>query len=274
MLSTVVLDAAKTSDGVVLRSNHRTPLDESTLAHAFGEARELNATRHLTDAVLQAEYGLLSASDHARAFAALMRSERGFSTALMTLCRDTLESLSRSRWLMHGLPFRTMAHRSISLLYGDLRYPEKYGETLISRDGDEVDPSERRRHFECELERLGLSRPLKIVSTTLVEELVSSDIPHQAGPKFYSLLSAAAHGHRSAINAFVLTSSDQKVLGLSASLPTVTELAFVIAATLLSTADAMVKWYGNPQAEQARIHATWTRIAARSDSLPREAFAE
>lgn len=271
-LSSIVIEAAKASEGMVLRSNHRTPTPGSTLARAFEDAGILQARKHLTDAVLQAEYGLLSACDHARAFSSLVRGERRFSTALLTLCRGTFESLARVRWLVQDLAFGTLAHRSISLLYSDLRYPELLGEMLVSRDGDDVDPRERRRFYLSELGRLGLPQPLKIEITRLVEDLVSSDVSHQNGRRLYSLLSSVAHGHRAGINAFIQTSPDKKVLGLRSSLPTLTEFALQIVVTLLATTEAMAYWYGNPDDECARLDAVRGRIAARIDSLPSIAY--
>ncbi|SDL21748.1 hypothetical protein [Microbacterium azadirachtae] len=273
-LSSLVLDAAKSTEGIVLRSNYRTPMQRSILDRAFTEAKVLNATGHLTDAVLQAEYGMLSAVDHARAFATLIRSGLRHSTALFTLTRGTLEALARPRWIMHDLDFLQLAHRSLSLLYSDLRYPERLGELLVSRDGEDVDPGERRRHHESDLERLGLPRPIRVDSSMLVSELVDSDLAHQDGKRLYSLLSAVAHGHRFAVNAFIRTSEDNTISGLSPTLPIVTEFAFQIAVTLISTTEAMVRWYGDPSDERSRIDATWTRFGARLDTLPTEAFGQ
>lgn len=271
-LSSIVIEAVKASEGIVLRSNHRTPFPGSTLGRAFEDAGVVQARRHLTDAVLQAEYGVLSASDHARAFSSLVRGERRFSTSLLTLCRGTLESLARVRWLVQDLDLATLVHRSVSLLYADLRYPESHGEILHNRDGENIDPGTLRRYYSSELDRLGLPKPMKIEITRLVEELVSSDIAHQNGKQLYSLLSSVAHGHRASINAFVQTSDEKEVLGLRSSLPTVTEFTLQTVVALLATTDAVALWYGDPDDERARLDATRGRIGARISTLPAIAY--
>lgn len=275
LLSAAVLEAAKFNAGLVQRANHRTPSGKSTLGRAFERAGTLEARSHLVDAVLQAEYTVLSAADHARAFAALVRGgQRRPSTSLLTLCRGALEALARARWLIQDLDFETIAHRSISLLYGDLRYPEVHGEVLLSRDGADVDPRERRHFYLSELERLGLGRPLKIEITSLVDALVSLDVAHQADAHLYSLLSSVAHGHRASINAFIRTSDEKKVLGLSASLPVVTEVALQLVVTQLETAKAMAAWYGDPEDEVARLDGARERIGMRLTGLPDSAFGD
>lgn len=271
-LSSVVLESARVTEGVVLRSNRRVPLPGSTLARAFDEAGLLEARNHLTDAVLQAEYGLLSAGDHARAFSSLIRRDRLPSTALLTLCRGSLESIGRARWLLQDLDFATLSHRSISLLYADLKYPEMHEEKLLDRGGNDVDPSERRRYYAGELMRLGHQKPLKVEIVKLVESVVDSDISHQQGAVLYSLLSSVAHGHRSGINAFVDISPEQEVLGLEISLPVVTEFAVQLVTTMLFSADAMVQWYGNPQDESDRLDSARARITARIAALPAVVF--
>lgn len=271
-LSSMLIEAARVSESLLRRANHRAPDPDSTLGRAFMEAGVLDARNHLTDAVLQAEYGLLSACDHARAFSTLIRGDRRPATALMTLARGCLEAVGRVRWLVQDLDFATLAHRSISLLYADLKYPMQHGEMLLDRDGGDVDPGERRSYYEGELERLGVAKPLKIEITRLVEEVAASDIAHQDGKQLYSVLSSVAHGHRSGINAFVQTSPDNVVLGLGASLPTVTEFALQMTVTLVSTAEAMSQWYGHPKDEQSRIDAARGRIGARLATIPSIAY--
>lgn len=271
-LSASVIEAVKASEGVLSRSNHQTPILGSTLWRAFEDAGALGGRSHLTDAVLQAEYGMLSACDHSRAFSSLIRGERRFSTALVTLCRGSLESLARVRWLIQDLDFGTLAHRSISLLYADLRYPELHRETLLSRDGSDIDPAERRRYYLSELKRLGQPPPARIEISRLVDDLVSADIAHQSGTHLYSMMSSVAHGHRAAINAFIQTSPEREVLGLRSSLPTITEFALQIVVTLVETTDAMIRWYGDPEDECARLNTAASRIAARVSALPSVAY--
>lgn len=271
-LSSMVIEAVRVSESLLLRANHRAPDPDSTLGRAFTEAGALEARNHLTDAVLQAEYGLLSACDHARAFSTLIRGEHQSSTALMTLARGCIEAVGRVRWLVQDLDFVTLAHRSISLLYVDLKYPMQHGEMLLDRDGGDVDPGERRHYYESELVRLGLPKPQRVEITKLVEMVAASDIAHQDGKQLYSVLSSIAHGHRSGINAFVQISEGKEVLGLAASLPVITEFALQMTVTLVSTAEAMSQWYGDPADERSRIDAAWGRIGARLATLPAVAY--
>ncbi|WEG09480.1 hypothetical protein PU630_02625 [Microbacterium horticulturae] len=272
-LSSVLLDAAVTTEKAVRHINVTAPTRGSALNEMFEEAGRLEARPHLIDATLQVEYALLSACDHARAFATLLRASQRPGTAIVTLTRATLESVARARWLANdSSDLGTLVHRTLSLLHGDLRYPENLREQLTTREGLSVDPAEKRAHYRAELTRLGLPSPMKVDTTALVTEIATADLPHQSGSQLYSILSSVAHAHRSGINAFITTVTESGVLNLEARLPIVTELAMQVAVTLLNTAEASLRWYGAARGEHDRVDSAKARVAVHLNGLPDQAF--
>lgn len=274
MLSATMVDAASTSERALRSINASAPTSGSPLSRLFNEATLQDARRHVIDATLVAEYALLSASDHARAFATLLRASRRPATSIVTLTRAALESLARARWLARDEDLNTLVHRTLSLLYGDLRHPAYFGEQIHTRDGLLLDPAAQRAFYRSELARLGLQEPAKVEMGKLVAELVEADIKHQDGPRLYSILSSIAHAHRAGINAFVQIEPGTDLFAMEAPLPTITELALQVAVTLLSTTEAVLSWYGAVPAELDRVHGAMARAAARLDRLPNEALAE
>lgn len=273
VLSAVLIDATRATEREIQYINVTAPTSGSVLSRIFEAAGEADAPTHVIDATLLAEYAVISACDHARAFAALLRTPRLPGTAIVTLTRAALESLARARWVAQDLDLGTLIHRTLSLLHGDLRYPENFGEQLTTRDGRPVNPAEKRAEFRAELARLGLPAPSKVEITSLVSEMVAQDIAHQEAKQLYSLLSSVAHGHRDGINAFITTSPDSDVLGMAARIPVVTELATQLGVTLLQTAEALLDWYGAAQSEFDRLDGAKQRLATRLSALPDVAFA-
>lgn len=272
-LSAVLIDVTNATEREIRYINVTAPASGSVLSRLFEAAGEADAPRHVIDATLLAEYAVISACDHARAFAALLRTTRLPGTAIVTLTRAALESLARARWVAQDLDVGTLIHRTLSLLHGDLRHPENFGEQLTTRDGIPVNPAEKRAEFRAELARLGLPAPSKLEITSLVSEMVAQDIEHQEGKHLYSLLSSVAHGHRAGINAFITTSPDSDVLGMTARIPVVTELATQLGVTLLQTTEALLNWYGAAQSEFDRLDGAKQRVATRLSALPDVAFA-
>jgi len=273
VLSGVLIDVAVATERQIRYINVTAPTSGSVLSRLFEAAGRVDASRHLIDATLLAEYAMISACDHARAFAALLRTPRLPGTAIVTLTRAAVESLARARWVAQDLDLGTLLHRTLSLLHGDLRHPENFGEQLTTRDGVPVNPAEKRAELRAELVRLGLPAPSKVEITSLVSEMVAQDIAHQEGKQLYSLLSSVAHGHRAGINAFITTSPDNDVLGVAARLPVVTELATQLGVTLLQTTAALLDWYGATQSEFDRLDGAKQRVATRLSALPDVAFA-
>lgn len=272
-LSALVIDIAKATEREIRYINVTAPTSGSVLSRLFDAAGEVGARRHVIDATLVAEYAVISACDHARAFAALLRTSRMPGTAIVTLTRAALEALSRARWLARDLDFGTLVHRTLSLIHGDLRHPENHGEQLTTRDGLPVNPAQKRAELRTELARLGLPAPSKVEITSLVSEMVAQDVEHQDAKQLYSVLSSVAHGHRAGINAFITTVPGSDVLGMEARIPVVTELAMQLGVTLLGTTEALLDWYGAAQAEFDRVHGARQRLATRLSTLPDAAFA-
>jgi len=274
ILAASMIDAASSSERALRRINSGAPRAGSPLSRLFNEATLQDARKHVVDATLVAEYALLSACDHARAFATLLRVSRRPATSVVTLTRAALESLARARWLARDEDLNALVHRTLSLLYGDLRYPAYFGEQMLTRNGLPLDPAAQRALYRSELARLGLQEPAKVEISKLVADLIDADIKHQDGPRLYSILSSVAHAHRAGINAFVQIEPGTDHFAMEAPLPTITEFVLQVAVTLLSTTEAVLSWYGAVPAELDRVHGAMARVAARLDLLPEEAFAE
>lgn len=135
LLSAAVIDAALTAETARRSINTNAPTAGAPLSQLFGAATPVDARRIVIDATLLTEYALLSASDHARAFATLLRAPRRPATAIVTLTRAVLESLARSRWIVRDHDLNTLAHRTLSLLCGDLRHPAFLGEQCSTAMG-------------------------------------------------------------------------------------------------------------------------------------------
>lgn len=274
ILAATIVDAASTSERALRRINSSGPRSGSPLSRLFNEAAQQDARKHVIDATLIAEYALLSASDHARAFATLLRAPRRHATSIVTLTRAALESLARGRWLARDLDLNTLLHRTLSLLYGDLRHPAYLGEQMLTRDGLPLDPAAQRARYRTELARLGLQEPAKVELSKLVSDLIEADIKHQDGPKLYSVLSSVAHAQRAGINAFVRMEPGTDLFAMEVPVPTITELALQVTVTLLNTTEAVLRWYGAVPGELDRVHGAMARVATRLDQLPDDAFGE
>lgn len=204
----------------------------------FDSSKSSGPPNHIMDAYLLMQYANLSGSDHVRAFVALIRASTVRSTALATVTRGALESFARTWYLLGHSGEMDLVHRSLSVLYSDLRYPARYNETVLTRDGDPIDASARRAFYLEELARLGLSSPATIEIGQAVGGMLDAEFDDGAGKLRYSTLSSVAHGHRLGVNAFIVTDETGGVAALVAPRDIVIEFAVELMAAMSATMEA------------------------------------
>ncbi|HEX4058053.1 MAG TPA: hypothetical protein VHX87_07035 [Galbitalea sp.] len=137
---------------------------------------------------------MLAASEQGRGLAELSRSSFGYTVALATLARGSVEALSRANWVLSSGSADEMLIRHASLEYADLRYPLQHGLAVRhqGKDGDVwVAVDAYRQRVEAFLAGYGL-RIVKAGLTELATNLMG-EIYNEA-PQLYSGMSAAAHG--------------------------------------------------------------------------------
>jgi hypothetical protein len=190
------------------------------------------------------QYANMSAMDHLRAFVALIRTPTVRSTSLATVTRGALESLARTWHLLARADDNDYVYRVISLLRSDLRHSELLQEPVRTRDGDPVDPAEKRAFFADELKRLGLLAPAKVDLAQMVARMLDSEMGQGDGRMRYSTLSSIAHAHRLGINTFVTTSDEGEITGLAAPRPVVMNMVGELTAATYGTMRKFVTFYG------------------------------
>jgi hypothetical protein len=216
---------------------------------------------HIMDACLLMQYANLSGFDHVRALVALIRTPTVRSTSLVTVTRGAIESFARSFYLLGAADALELMHRQLSLLYSDLRYPAHFGETIKTRDGDPLDPTQKRAFYLSELSRLRLPSPAPIEIGRAVAELLDSEFDDGQGKLRYSAMSAVAHSHRLAVNEFVVTNDTGGVSGLVAPRDVVMELAVESLAAMSGTMDAFVRRFGSQSRHVELVRDATNRLA-------------
>jgi hypothetical protein len=201
-------------------------------------------SKHVGEAFLVMQYANLSAFDHSRAFVALLRTPTVRSTALATVVRGAVESFARTFHILSHADQADLAHRTITLLHNDLFFPYRFGEEIMTRDGDAVDVAAKRSFYADELRRLGLPQPSKTNLSGMVVAMLDSEIQDGRGNVRYSTLSATAHAHRLGINNFVVTDETGGVSGLVAPRLVVGEIATVLLASTSAATMKFARFYG------------------------------
>ncbi|WP_136710129.1 hypothetical protein [Agromyces sp. H66] len=197
------------------------------------------------DGFITMQYANMSAMDHARGFVSLVRTPTVRSTALATIARGALESLARTWYLLARENDSDFVYRVLSLLRSDLRYSELLDERIHTRDGDAVDPAERREFYSSELKRLGMPSPARIDLANMVSAMLDAEMDKSDGRMHYSALSSIAHAHRLGINTFITTGSDGDITGLAAPRPVVMDMVGHLVAATFGTTQAFVTFYGD-----------------------------
>lgn len=124
-LSSALLDVTRAAEKTVPPvSDPKSAWTSSLMAKLFTTASETNLERFVADGAIHAERSLLSACDHTRAFALLLRNDRPSTTALGTLARGSLEALAKCWWLTRDIPADEYLHRLLSLRYSELRHAQ------------------------------------------------------------------------------------------------------------------------------------------------------
>lgn len=227
------------SEKITFETADSPPPRESAAHRLYSDAE----VRYAIDGFLTMQYANLSAYDHVRGFVALVRSATVRSTALATVARGALESLARTWYLLeHDDVF---VYRVISLLRSDLRFPEKLGETVRTRDGDLVDPVKKRAFYADELRRLRLPAPAPTDLALMVSTMLDTETEQSHGRMRYSALSSIAHGQRLGINTFIATTDNGQITGLAAPRPVVVDLVGQLVAALYGTSSRFIRFYGN-----------------------------
>jgi len=194
---------------------------------------------------LTMQYAIMSAMDHVRSFVALIRTPTVRSTALATVARGGLESLARSWYLLSRESNEDFVYRVLSLLRSDLKYAELLGEDLRTRNGDPVDPVERRSFYADELKRLNLPAAAKNELGLMVAAMLDAELDQRDGRMRYSALSSIAHAHRLGVNNFVATGTNGDVAGLAAPRPVVMDVVGQLTAATYGTMRTFVAFYGD-----------------------------
>lgn len=140
------------------------------------------------------ERAMLAACEQGRGLAELARSTHGYTVALATLARGTVEALARADWILSSATADELLVRHASLEHADLRYPEQHQLQVHDRgSGDvvKVPVAEYRQRIADFLVSFGLSvtkTGLTELATRLLNEI------YREAPELYSGMSAAAHG--------------------------------------------------------------------------------
>jgi hypothetical protein len=200
---------------------------------------------HAIDGFITMQYANMSAMDHLRGFVSLIRTPTVRSTALATVARGSLESFARTWHLLSSNGESEFIYRTINLLRSDLRFAELLGEPIRTRDGDAVDPAERRKFYADELKRLQLPSPARVELAGMVAVMLDAEMGKGDGRRRYSSLSSIAHAHRLGINQFITTGSNGNINGMAAPRPVVMDIVGTLAAATYGTAQAFVEFYGN-----------------------------
>lgn len=196
------------------------------------------------DGLITMQYANMSAMDHARAFVALIRTPTVRSTALATVARGTHESLARTWYLSAYTADEDFLYRVICLLRSDLRFSELLQEAIRTRDGDPVDPAQKRAYYARELTRLNLPAPHRPDMSSMVAAMLDAEFDDEDGRRQYSALSSIAHAHRLGLNTFVVTNEDGVITGLSAPRAIVVDMAIRQVGALHGTGKAFIDFYG------------------------------
>lgn len=197
------------------------------------------------DGFITMQYANMSGLDHVRAFATLIRAPAVRSTALATVTRGALESLARTWHLLSRTTDDDFLYRVICLMRSDLRYSELLNEQLQTRDGDPVDPVQKRVFLLEELSRLELPAPARNDISAMVASMLDAEFEGGEGREIYSSLSSIAHAHRLGLNTFVVTDERGEIAGLSAPRAVVADMAVRLIGAMNGTAAAFILLYGN-----------------------------
>ncbi|WP_040168229.1 hypothetical protein [Microbacterium gorillae] len=247
---------------------------ESASIRVFAAADERGGGQHVIEAARLAERALLSACDHARAFALLIRAEKRPSTALITVARGALEAAGRSRWLTSSLDIDAYLHRILSMLRADLRHDVDVPDALESRTtGQLVDAAERRSFYAAELNRMGLPAATRPNLSAMVRDLVAETSGLFDEKRLYSIYSGIAHGQLGALNAFVISSGGLSAPRLEAPLPVVTAATYQLIGAIRLASDQYITWLSGPDAARPHLVAAVERVAMNTRALPTVAFA-
>lgn len=242
------------------------PPEGSDVREMFYTFDQDSPTGHIIDAFLLMQYGNLTGFDHVRSLVALIRTTPVRSTTLATVTRGALEAFARSWFLLSASGPADLAHRQLSLLFSDLRYPATFGIPVATLDGDPIDPVGRRVFYASELARLELPPPIKIELSRLVADLLNSELDDGSGGRRYSDLSSIAHGHRLGVNTFVVRDEIGGIGGLVAPRDVVFEFAMELLAGISATMDAFIRVFGD-NVRQADLFGAATGRAAHALSL-------
>lgn len=198
---------------------------------------------HALDAMITMRYSNMSATDHLRAYVALVDGAETGASALATVARGTHEALARTWFLLTRTSDADLHHRSISLLIAELHFPAKFGESMRTRGGTAVDPVEVRKSLQAELQRLGLPKPTRIDFARLVATMLDDVLEGGDGRDVYSTLSAVAHAQRYGLDTYIRTDELGQVVGLVAPRAVVFQQVIELMAVLSSTALGYIKFF-------------------------------
>ena len=204
---------------------------------------------HVIDAMITMRYSNMSATDHLRAYVALVDGEETGASVLATVARGTHEALARTWFLLARTSDTDLHHRSISLLIAELRFPVQFDESMRTRGGTAVDPVEMRKSLQAELQRLGVPTPKRIDFAGMVATMLDGVLQGGDGRDVYSTLSAVAHAQRYGIDTYILTDERGQVVDLVAPRAVVFQQVFELMAALSSTALEYIRFFSaDPEA--------------------------
>lgn len=204
----------------------------------------------------------LSAFDHGRAFVTLLRTPRVPATALATVSRGALESLARTSFLLSRTDNQDFVHRSLSLLYTDLKFPEKYKEQLWTRAGAPVDPTEQRDVYKAQALEFGARKPVEVSYGKLVTSMLDQELQDEVGAQRYSDVSAVAHASRLALNTYLVIEETGHWEGLHPNRFAAYELVANMLAGISATMGPFIDLHGGNPGHRDRLEVAETRAAA------------
>jgi hypothetical protein len=186
----------------------------------------------------------LASAEQARGLCELARSATGYTVALATLARGSLEALSRVNWVVSSRSGSELLTRHASLEYADLRYPAQHGLEVHNVAGsDRLPVDDYRTSIEQALLSFGAQVQKKVGITDLVTDMLSEI--YNEGPRLYSGLSASAHAHGWATGNFF----DPKTLALQPDHQMVIEYCQYVIDSTIQVTDRFIRAFRSPQGD-------------------------
>ncbi|RKQ84565.1 hypothetical protein U746_2798 [Mycolicibacterium mucogenicum 261Sha1.1M5] len=271
-LSSLLLDVSAAARRCLPR-DESIDTDSSRLIALYTDAQSENAEVHVAQSLRYAKRSFLSACDHTRAFAILLRHSEPPGPSLVTLARGAFEAAARSAWLIGAGPLDEHLHRFLSIRWDDLKFASRFESSVEGPEGNALDPNDLRAEFESERLRLELPKLTSTSNSKLVQEFLDTAIPFQDARKNYSVYSAVAHGELAALDSLVPNGDDDPDASFQVPVPALTSLAWGQALAILELGYRLSRWIGGSGVPTDRLDGAKVRLAAALDTLPPEATA-